>query len=90
MKLSASPLAHTCSGVTQWQWNPSVMAISANLFELKGGPLSLSSWILGVPCVANMVLSLSIVGCAAVECDFATSGYLVRLSTATRLSCSSG
>lgn len=62
-----------------------MMAISANLFESKGGPLSFSSWSLSVPCVANMVLSFSIVGCAAVECVFATSGYLACLSTATRL-----
>ena len=40
---------------------------------------------LGVPCVANMVLSFSIVGCASVDCDFVTPGYLVCLSTATRL-----
>lgn len=89
MKLSAFPLVHVCSGVTQWLWNPSVMANSANSLELKGGALSLSSWSLGVPCVANMVLSFSIVGCA-VECVFATSGYLVLLSTATMLYCTSG
>ena len=66
-----------------------MMANSANSLELKGGALSFSSCSLGVPCVANMVLSLSIEGCA-VECVFATSGYLVLLSTAIVLYCTSG
>ena len=66
-----------------------MVANSTNWLELKGGPLSVSSWSLGVPCVANMVLSFSIVGCVAVKCVFATSGYLVRLSTATNNYCCS-
>ena len=66
-----------------------MMANSANSLELKGGALSLSSLSLGVPCVVNMVLSFSIVG-FAVECVFATFGYLVLLSTATMLYCTSG
>lgn len=86
-------LLHWCmyvlGSVTQWLWNPSVMANSANSLELKGGALSLSSLSLGVPCVVNMVLSFSIVG-FAVECVFATFGYLVLLSTATMLYCTSG
>ena len=84
MKLSASPFARACSGVTRWWWNPSVLANSANSLELNGGPLSDSSC-LGVPWVANMVFSLSLVGRKAVECVLETSGYLVLLSVASRL-----
>lgn len=62
-----------------------MMANSANSLELEGGALSLSSWSLGVPCVANMVLSFSIVGCA-VGCVFATS-ILGILSFCLQLPC---
>ena len=61
MKLFASPLAHACSGVTRWWWNPSVLVSSANCLELNSGPLSLSTCLV-VPWEANIVLSFSLLG----------------------------
>ena len=63
MKLSTLPLAHACSGVTWWWWNPSVLTNS--------GPLSLSSC-LGVPQEGTIVLSFSLVGWL----ESCPSGYL--------------
>lgn len=51
-------------------------------FGIKQWPVVSSR--LRVPWVANMVFSLFLVGWKAVECVFATSGYLVLLSMANQ------
>ena len=84
MKLSASQLALGCSGVILWWWNPISLANSANSTDWKGGPLSHSSRS-GVPCVANIFLSLSLVTLLEVDVVCSTTGNLVLLSITTRL-----
>ena len=58
MKLSASPFALGCSGVTLWCSNPISSVQSFKYVELNGGPLS-DSIFFGILCVANIFLSLS-------------------------------
>ena len=50
MKLSASPLALGCSGVTLWCSNPISSVQSFKYVELNGGPLS-DSIFFGILCV---------------------------------------
>ena len=84
MKLSASPFARGCSGVTLWCLNPISSANALNSAELKGGPLSLST-LSGIPCVANIFCNLSQVTRQEVDVVCSTAGNLVLLSITTRL-----
>ena len=84
MKLSASPFARGCSGVTLWCLNPISSANFWKSVELNGGQLSVSS-LSGIPCVANIFLSLSHVALHEVDVVCSTAGNLVRLSITTRL-----
>ena len=84
MKLSASPFARGCSEVTLWCVNPISSANFWMSVELNGGPLSVSS-LSGIPCVANIFLSLSYVVPHEVDVVCSTAGDLVRLTITTRL-----
>ena len=84
MKLSASPFALGCSGVTLWCSNPISSANPLKSVELNGGPLSDSTFF-GIPCVANIFLSLSHVTLHDVDVVCSTTGNRVLLSITTRL-----
>ena len=84
MKLSASPFALGCSGVTLCYINTISSANFLKSEELKGGPLSDSNRS-GIPCVANIFLSLSHVTLKEVDITCYTTGNLVCLSMTTKL-----
>ena len=84
IKLSASPFAGGCSGVTLWCLKPMLLARFLKSKELNGGPLSYSS-LSGIPCITNTFLSLSHVILQEVDVNCSTTGNLVCLCMITRL-----
>ena len=76
--------ARGCSGVILGCLNPISSAKSLKSVELKGGPLSLSI-LSGIPCIANIDLSLPHVTLHDVDVVCSTTGNLVLLSITTRL-----
>ena len=83
MKLSASQFVRGCSGVTLWCLNPISSANFWKSVKLNAGPLTVSS-LPGIPCVANMFLSLSHVAPHEIDVVCSTAGNLVLLSITTR------
>ena len=79
MKLSASPFALGCSGVTLWCSNPISSAYNLKYVKLNWGLLS-DYIFFDIPCVANVFLRLSHATLHDVDVVCSTTGKRVLLS----------